>query len=83
MRKDRVPVTRRAMLQRLKRILARQGETLKAHPGRPGDEPGIGERHVGRYFIVTDGKVTRRDVDVEALARKVGALQPYEELVDL
>ena len=78
MRKDRVPVQRRALVQRLKRALAKQSQALKAHAGRPG----VGAKHLGRYYITSGDAVVRRNVDLVTLARKLGALQPYEELVE-
>jgi hypothetical protein len=78
MPRNKVPVSRRALVQRVNRALATQGQQLKSHPGRPG----VGARDAGRYFIVTGDAVKRRDVDLVALARKLGVLKPYEQLAE-
>ena len=78
MGKNRVPVTRRALVQRVNRALATQGQRLKSHAGRPG----VGARDIGRYFIVAGDVVKHRYVNLEQLGRKLGALKPYEQLAE-
>ncbi len=72
-KKPTMPVTARALIQRINRKLTAEGQRLKAPRGRP---------HGGDYFIVhvTRHAVTRTDVDLEALGRELGALQPWERL---
>lgn len=66
----KMPVTRRALIQRLNRKLVKNGEWLKIPRGQ------------GRvYLIDTDvNGVLDDDVDIEALARKEGVLFAFEEL---
>ena len=71
-----VPVTRRALFQRLSRALAKKSERLIANR-RPGPVPDI-----GNYYTVDTKKnsVARTDVDLEEIGRELGVLKPYERL---
>jgi len=75
-----VPVSRRALFQRVSRKLARdEGERLLTCR-----EDSRAFQQMGRYYTV-DGKrntVTRRDVDLEALAHEIKAIAPWEYLTD-
>lgn len=71
-----VPVTERALVQRINRVLAKQDEVLKAARG---------ERAVvdlGRYYVlsVSGNYVVDKDVDLEDLGRALEALKPFEVL---
>ena len=74
-----VPITTRAMLQRLDRKLRREGKTLKSPRGW-ADRSALGD-----YFIVNldSGKVADcklTEAKLEAMARKLGALRAWEEV---
>jgi hypothetical protein len=71
-----VPISARALEQRLNRLLALKGKQL--HKAR-----GIfAVRSVGNYFIVADGVVVSDHQDLEKLAREMNALEPYERLME-
>jgi hypothetical protein len=72
-----VPVTERALVQRLRRALTNDGERLLVNRG------GHGPANVGRYYIV-DGRniMTDHDVDLVALGRRRGILRPWEQLLE-
>jgi hypothetical protein len=71
----KIPVSNRALRQRVNRALKKDGKVLKGRPGR-------GPR--GQYYVVslTRNVVVKRDVDPEALGRELGVLAPYEEVRD-
>jgi hypothetical protein len=71
-----VPLTRRALYQRLARALARSGKTLRKARAAPA------RRHVGEYFILSDNDgIVAHHVDLQQLAREIGVLQTYEQLI--
>lgn len=72
-----VPITERALVQRLRRLLAKDGERLLVNRTPHAHEPA----NVGRYFIV-DGRniMIDHDVDLAALGKELRALQPWERL---
>lgn len=63
------PVSRRALVQRINRKLAKRGHRLKA---------GRGEG-VGDYYIAKGKQITPH-VNIERLGRDMGVLHPYERL---
>jgi hypothetical protein len=71
-----VPVTSRALFQRISRTLAKKGERLIANR-RVGPVPDI-----GNYYTVDVKKnsVARTHVDLEEIGRELGALKPWERL---
>jgi hypothetical protein len=71
----KIPVSRRAVTQRVNRALRKDGKVLK---GRPGRGP------KGRYYIVSLARnvVLEHDVDPEAIGRELGVLFPYEKVRD-
>jgi hypothetical protein len=80
MRKNdvKVPVTKRALLQRVNRKLAAEGRRVKAARGPSA----VAE--VGAFYLMNGRPgheyVFERDVDLEAMARKLGVLGAWEEL---
>jgi len=74
--KVRVPVTRRALIQRVNRALAKDGEQLKATKGTQA------QLDLGDFYVIdiSGNSVSRKDVDLEKLARELGVLKPYEAL---
>jgi hypothetical protein len=71
----KIPVSTRALTQRVNRALRKDGKVLK---GRPGRGP------KGRYYIVNLARnvVVKHDVDPETLGRSLGVLAAYEEVRD-
>jgi hypothetical protein len=75
MRKNKVIVSERAILQRINRVLSKEGEMLKK--SRPAYQTEIGDFYLidlERNFVI------KKDVDIEALARKKGVLAGWETL---
>jgi hypothetical protein len=65
-----LPVTRRALEQRLGRLLAAEGKQLKRTKGE------IALRDLGPYYVLHNNSVV--PVELEALGRELGALADYE-----
>jgi hypothetical protein len=68
-----------AIRQRLRRKLQKEGEhgqVLKVNRSRPSG-------NLGEFYLVDVGRnfVVDTDVDVIALAKKMGVLKPYEQVV--
>jgi hypothetical protein len=70
-----VPVTARALTQRLNRLLASKGRELKKTRGQPA----IAE--LGSYYVRGGNAVISHHVDLEALGRELGALAGHERLI--
>jgi hypothetical protein len=72
-----VPVTMRALIQRVNRKLATDGEVLKTTRGARAHQ------ELGDYYVlnVRMNAVARHDVDPEALGRRIGVLRPWEYVV--
>jgi hypothetical protein len=72
-----VPVTARALVQRINRALSKDSEVLKATRGSQAVQD------LGDFYVldVRGNSVVRKDVDIEALGRKLGALRDFEVLV--
>lgn len=71
-----VPVSKRALIQRINRRLARDGEKLYATRGRRAFQD-LGEFHV---IDVDRNFVAQKDVDLEELGRNLKVLSPWEKL---
>jgi hypothetical protein len=73
-----VPVSERALIQRINRKL--QHEEKRMMVARSGSRA---EQEYGRYFIIDirRSQATDADCDPEALGREIGALTKYEHLV--
>jgi hypothetical protein len=74
--KRRIPVSRRALVQRIGRVLRERGQALKWYGARRRDE--------GRYALLDVGRgvVVASDVDVVKLARQLGVLAAWEEVTE-
>jgi len=78
---SKVPVTMRALIQRINRKLARSEpgwcEQIKKSRSARSIE------HLGEYYVfdTTRGMITDREIDPEDWARKLGVLKPHEEVV--
>lgn len=79
MGKERVPVSARALIQRINRKLASQNERLLA--SREGSRS---FQDLGRFYVVDTrvNGVVEKDVDLETRARKLDALAAWERLAD-
>lgn len=74
--KPRLDVPERALIQRINRRLKGDGEQLRtARSSRVA-------LSVGRHYIIDVQRnfIAHRDVALEALGRKLGVLQPWEQL---
>jgi len=73
-----IPVTRRALLQRINRKLKKVSEVLRATRGENA------RADFGDYFILDLDRnaVLHKAVDLEKLGRKKGVLKKFERLVD-
>jgi hypothetical protein len=71
----KVPLTARAVLQRINRKLGEQQRQLRAAQGKERDS-------LGDYYVVDlkNERVRDHDVDLEALARRMGCMREWEEL---
>ena len=74
----KVPVSQRALIQRINRALAKENEALKAARSERD------RQQLGNYFVIDlhRNTVQAQHVDLEALARELGVLKPYEALAD-
>lgn len=71
-----IPLSLRALTQRIARHLAREGKTLRKTRAASARD------HVGDYFILSDnGGIIAHHVDLQQLARELGVLQAYEHLL--
>jgi len=74
-----VPVSERALIQRINRALKGDGEMLKAaRSPRVADE--LGQHFIVRLTGKRNNVVTQRHVDVEALGRRLGVLSEWEHI---
>ena len=70
-----VPISRRALIGRINRALAKRGEVLKGTPGRIA--------HGKRPLYVVNLKrnvITREKVSLETLGRELEVLEKFERL---
>ena len=76
-KKQTVPVTERALLQRVNRALPNEGKQLQKARGITA------RLELGDYYTVNVQRnfVVQKDVDLEELGRRLNALRPYESLV--
>lgn len=73
--KQRIPVTTRALIQRINRKLAADGQKLRATRGQVQSERG------DFYRVDTRRNIVIGYPDIESLGRELKVLQEYEELV--
>ncbi len=74
----KVPISERALTQRINRKLQQQNNPEKLIATR-GD---AARKQFGRYYAVETmtSALTRDHVDLEKLGHKLGVIQPWEEL---
>jgi hypothetical protein len=77
---QKVPISRRALIQRINRKLRHNGEVLKIARGSRAES----ESDVGRYFIVNikRNSLVNDHCDPEAVGREIGVMAEYERLVE-
>jgi hypothetical protein len=71
----KVPITGRTVKLRLRAALQSQGKHLRITTRQEQRKSGL-----GRYYIADANGVVDPDVDLEELARELGALQSWETL---
>ena len=78
-RTAKVPVTMRALTQRINRALRKGNGILKATRG-----DGRARQALGHFYVVDTSRnfIVDKDVDPEELGRKLGVLAEYEEVRD-
>jgi hypothetical protein len=76
-KQQKVPVTERALIQRVNRKLWHDDEMVKTSRGARA------ELDLGRHYIVNwrINGLTHRNIDLEDWGRELGVLRDYEELV--
>jgi hypothetical protein len=76
---QKVPVTRRALVQRIKRKLRDRDEMLVST-----SRGAVASGDLGDFCVVGihGYNISQARVDPEKLGRKLGVLQPWEQLVD-
>jgi hypothetical protein len=74
----KVPVSSRALIQRINRSLRAKKQVVKATRGEPA------RTSFGAYYLLDIGRwqVLKTNVDLEAFGRELGALKAHEELVE-
>jgi hypothetical protein len=77
LKEGKLPVSRRAVLQRINNRLAKDGEIVKKARARV-------ETTVGEYFRldVQRNYIVETHVDIEELGKELGALHPFEALTE-
>jgi hypothetical protein len=70
-----VGVTERALFVRLQRALRKRGKYLRVADSKKQKRWGL-----GRYYIAEPNGVIEKDINIEKLAREMGALEPRETL---
>jgi hypothetical protein len=74
-------VTVRAVMHRLRRMLPSGQTLMKSRPignGKTKRYP----NDVGQFFLVNDSTIVEHHVDLDAFARRHGALKPWEQVCD-
>ena len=74
--KNKVPVTQRALIQRINRALEKEGQILKTTRGNKW------RSSLGDYYVVDLNRNTMisTHVDLEELGREIKVLAPYESM---
>ena len=78
MKKRGVPVSKRALMQRINRVLNKDQEQLLTARGFDA------EKDLGKYYVLNHriGAASRLGVDLEELGRELGVLKPHETFVE-
>jgi hypothetical protein len=77
MAKEKVPVSERALVARLNRRLARDGEVVRKNRSRQDWE-------LGEYYLldIAHNSIPAKNIDIEVLGRELGCLRAREKLAD-
>jgi len=80
-RQKKVPVTERALIQRINRELKAHGQMGRKLKKTRGMQAFV---DLGDYYVldIAIGGIADKFVDIEALGRELGMLQDFEALVD-
>jgi len=70
-----IPVTARALVQRLNRVLPRGVKIKKSGRGFAV------KKTVGEWYMIRNNRVVRTHLNLEAHARKLGVIAAYERLL--
>ena len=76
-RHEKGSITQRVLIARVRRTLRKAGEDLCI--ATAGQRQAVG---VGKYYVIDSRGIIDRNVDLEALARELKVLQPWETLSD-
>jgi len=68
----KVPVSERALTQRINRYLLAKNLSLKKRKSRYG--------WLGKFYLVAPYGVVRENVDIEVFARRAGILKSWEKI---
>jgi hypothetical protein len=76
--KQKVPISERALIQRINRKLLDNDQVLKSARGSRA------EQELGGFYVIDfrHNCIVAKDVALRALGRKLGALRSYEYLVE-
>jgi hypothetical protein len=76
--KQKVPVSERALIQRINRKLLDDDQVVKSARGSRA------EQELGAFYVIDfrHNCIVKKDVALRALGRKLGALRSYEYLVE-
>lgn len=69
--KDKATIAPDVILKRINRRLAEDGLAIKKARGTVAEQ-------LGEFFLVSEDRIARRNVDVERVAREKGALEAWE-----
>jgi len=73
-KEQKIPITKRALVQRINRLLRKRNEALRGKRGA----------NTGEYYLVdfTRNALIQDDVSLDKLGRELDVLKPYERLED-
>ena len=77
-KRKQVPVTPRAAIQRINRLLAKEQQVLKVTRGQRAI------LDLGRYYVLDQRRnlALETNVSIESMARALGVLKDYETVVE-
>jgi hypothetical protein len=76
---DRIPITTRALYQRIARVLRERGQILRSS-GRNAQA----QKQLGAHYLIDTitSTIVRKHVDLPSLADELAVLRPYERVTD-
>jgi hypothetical protein len=78
---DKVPVSERALIQRINRVLAKRNEVMKTTRNRSRAEFDLGRYYVVRYGGAASSNIIAHHQNLESYGHELDVLQPWEQLV--